>query len=113
VGFEEQSLMPKVSAFYGIVIRMYWNERDHPIAHFHAEYDGRSASVAVDGTVLAETFRRELSGWSAGGLTCTTMSCWRTGGVPDNANQSRRSTLSPNIESWSQFLHSSTSRASR
>jgi hypothetical protein len=32
--------MPKVSVFYGIAIRMYWNERDHPIAHFHAEYDG-------------------------------------------------------------------------
>jgi hypothetical protein len=46
-------LMPKVSVFYGIVIRMYWNERDHPVAHFHAEYDGRSASVAIDGTVLA------------------------------------------------------------
>lgn len=46
-------LTPKVSVFYGIVIRMYWNERDHPIAHFHAEYDGRSASVAIDGAVLA------------------------------------------------------------
>jgi hypothetical protein len=45
--------MPRISAFYGIVIRMYWNERDHPIAHFHAEYDGLSASIAVDGTVLA------------------------------------------------------------
>jgi hypothetical protein len=45
--------MPKVSVFYGIVIRMYWNERDHPIAHFHAEYDGCTASVAIDGTVLA------------------------------------------------------------
>jgi hypothetical protein len=44
--------MPQVSVFYGIVIRMYWNERDHPIAHFHAEYGGRSASVAIDGTVL-------------------------------------------------------------
>jgi hypothetical protein len=45
--------MPKVSVFYGIVIRMYWNVRDHPIAHFHAEYDGHSASVAIDGTILA------------------------------------------------------------
>ena len=59
------------------------------------------------------TFRRELSDWSAGGLTYTTMSCWRTGGALDDINQSRRSTLSPNIESWSQFPHSSTSRASR
>jgi hypothetical protein len=45
--------MPKISAFHGIVIRMHWNERDHPIAHFHAECDGHSASVAIDGAVLA------------------------------------------------------------
>ncbi len=24
--------MPRVSAFYGVVIYMYWNERDHPVA---------------------------------------------------------------------------------
>jgi hypothetical protein len=45
--------MPSISTFYGIVIRMYWNERDHPVAHFHAEYEGRYASVAIDGSVLA------------------------------------------------------------
>ena len=26
--------MPRVSAFYGVAIYMYWNERDHPVAHF-------------------------------------------------------------------------------
>ncbi len=45
--------MPRVSAFYGVVIYMYWNERDHPIAHFHAYHAGRRASVSVDGNVLA------------------------------------------------------------
>ena len=30
--------MPRVSAFYGILIFMYWNEGDHPVAHFHAHY---------------------------------------------------------------------------
>ena len=25
--------MPRISAFYGVVIYMYWNERDHPVAH--------------------------------------------------------------------------------
>lgn len=24
--------MPRVSTFYGVVIYMYWNERDHPVA---------------------------------------------------------------------------------
>jgi hypothetical protein len=45
--------VPRLSYFYGITIRMYWNERDHPIAHFHAEYAGEHASIAIDGTVLA------------------------------------------------------------
>jgi hypothetical protein len=32
---------------------MYWNERDHPVPHFHAEYAGEDASVALDGKILA------------------------------------------------------------
>jgi len=32
---------------------MYWNERDHPVAHFHAYHSGRRASVSVNGEVLA------------------------------------------------------------
>lgn len=45
--------MPRVSTFYGVVIYMYWNERDHPVAHFHAYHAGRRASVSADGDVLA------------------------------------------------------------
>ena len=45
--------MPRISAFYGVVIYMYWNERDHPVAHFHAYHAGRRASVSADGQVLA------------------------------------------------------------
>ena len=45
--------MPRVIAFYGVVIYMYWNERDHPVAHFHAYHAGRRASVSADGKVLA------------------------------------------------------------
>jgi hypothetical protein len=44
--------MPRVSFFYGITIRMYWDERDHPVPHFHAEYGRHRASVGIDGTVL-------------------------------------------------------------
>jgi hypothetical protein len=32
---------------------MYWNERDHPVAHFHAYHAGRRASVSVNGEVFA------------------------------------------------------------
>lgn len=45
--------MPRISYFYGIVVSMYWRERDHPVPHFHAEYAGERASIAVDGAVLA------------------------------------------------------------
>jgi hypothetical protein len=45
--------MPRVSTFYGVVIYMYWNERDHPVPHFHAHHAGLRASVSVDGVVLA------------------------------------------------------------
>jgi Domain of unknown function (DUF4160) len=45
--------MPRVSTFYGVVIYMYWNERDHPVPHFHAYHAGRRASVSADGDVLA------------------------------------------------------------
>ena len=44
--------MPRLSAFYGIVIYMYWD--DHQPPHYHAQYGGREAIVAiVDATVIA------------------------------------------------------------
>ena len=46
--------MPRLSAFYGIVITMYW--RDHPPPHFHASYAGHSAQVDI------ETLR-VMDGW--------------------------------------------------
>jgi len=45
--------VPRISAFYGVVIYMYWNERDHPVVHFHAYHAGRRASVSMNGDVLA------------------------------------------------------------
>ncbi|HEV2999119.1 MAG TPA: DUF4160 domain-containing protein [Solirubrobacteraceae bacterium] len=44
--------MPRISAFYGVVIAMYWREGHHTIPHFHARYGGEEAAIAVDGTVL-------------------------------------------------------------
>lgn len=37
--------MPKISAFYGIVIAMYFD--DHPPPHFHARYGEYEAQVAI------------------------------------------------------------------
>ena len=38
--------MPRVSAFYGIVIAMYYS--DHSPPHFHAIYAGSEAQIRID-----------------------------------------------------------------
>jgi hypothetical protein len=50
--------MPCISAFYGIVIYMYWNEAEHAMAHFHAHHGDDRASVSVDGAILAGRLER-------------------------------------------------------
>jgi len=38
--------MPRVSAFFGIIISMYYN--DHAPPHFHAEYGEHEALYVID-----------------------------------------------------------------
>jgi hypothetical protein len=38
--------MPEISRFYGIVIKMYYN--DHAPPHFHAEYGNADMLVGID-----------------------------------------------------------------
>ncbi len=38
--------MPEVSRFFGIVIRMYYD--DHPPPHFHALYQNQEIQVGID-----------------------------------------------------------------
>ncbi len=38
--------MPEISRFYGIVIKMFYN--DHAPPHFHAEHGGRQVVVGID-----------------------------------------------------------------
>lgn len=42
--------MPTVSMFFGVIIRMCWN--DHMPPHFHAYYQGDSAVFDLDGNLL-------------------------------------------------------------
>jgi hypothetical protein len=42
--------MPRISAFFGIVITMYHD--DHPLPHFHARYGGQSVSIGIDPLTL-------------------------------------------------------------
>ena len=37
--------MPRISAFFGIIIWMYYN--DHQPPHFHAEYGGEEALILI------------------------------------------------------------------
>ena len=58
--------MPVISVFFGIVIRMYYE--DHDPAHFHAEYQGQRAKFSFDGKLIAgsirsATARRRIAEW--------------------------------------------------
>ena len=37
--------MPRISAFFGIIIWMYYN--DHQLPHFHAEYGGDEVLILI------------------------------------------------------------------
>ncbi|HYN42823.1 MAG TPA: DUF4160 domain-containing protein [Thermoanaerobaculia bacterium] len=59
--------MPTISAFFGILIRMFYN--DHGPAHFHAEYQGERASFDFNGTVIdgqmrSRTARQLVKEWA-------------------------------------------------
>ena len=47
--------MPIVTVFYGIVIRMFYQEHGPP--HFHAEYQGQSGTFDFRGRPLAGEVR--------------------------------------------------------
>ncbi len=40
--------MPTISSFYGIIICMYWLEKDHPPPHFHAFYGDYEALISIE-----------------------------------------------------------------
>ena len=42
--------MPYISLFFGIIIRMFYN--DHPPPHFHAEYQGQRGIFDFEGTMI-------------------------------------------------------------
>jgi hypothetical protein len=53
--------MPEISRFYGIVIKMYYN--DHAPPHFHAEYSGAEMVVGIDAmSVIAGTLPPRATG---------------------------------------------------
>jgi hypothetical protein len=44
--------MPTISEFYGILVRMFWN--DHPPPHFHAVYAEDEAKIDIQTLEVTE-----------------------------------------------------------
>ena len=62
--------MPELSRFYGIIVKMIYNDNDkHHKPHVHVYYGEYEASVGLDGEVLDGSLPlkqyRLLSGWMA------------------------------------------------
>jgi hypothetical protein len=60
--------MPTIAVFYGIIIRMYWDDHNPP--HFHASYGAAKALYRIaDGKRIAgelpPTAERLVSDWAA------------------------------------------------
>jgi hypothetical protein len=42
--------MPEISRFFGITVRMYYNDHDPP--HFHVGYSGQKALIVIETVAL-------------------------------------------------------------
>jgi len=58
--------MPEISRFFGIVVRMYYDEHNPP--HLHAEYSGNKAIFdfqgnVIKGNLLSKTATKLMREW--------------------------------------------------
>lgn len=58
--------MPEISRFFGIIIRMFYDEHNPP--HFHAEYSGNKAVFdfqgnIIKGNLLSKTATKLIREW--------------------------------------------------
>jgi hypothetical protein len=74
-------VMPTISMFYDILIRMFFHDTDkHNLPHIHAEYQGHLAVHSIpEGVVLAGELRRRSTSWSPHGLKYIKMIYWLIG----------------------------------
>jgi hypothetical protein len=80
--------MPEVSRFYGIVIKMFYDEHNPP--HFHAEYGEYEVLVNIN-TLAIIGGRLPARAWQPSGPRCTSRSSVRPGRGRDSFN--RQATL--------------------
>ncbi len=77
--------MPRVSAFYGIAIYIYY--RDHQPPHFHAIYGDQEAAIEIaTGAVIAGKLPRRAKSWLKTGWRPTVRRSSRTGTWQRRAN---------------------------
>jgi hypothetical protein len=65
--FATIDVVPIISAFFGIIIRMYFD--DHAPPHFHAEYHGQDAMIdfrgrIIEGEIRSSTARKLIRQWA-------------------------------------------------
>ena len=58
--------MPEISRFFGISIRMYFDDHNPP--HFHAIYGGAEAEVGIDPVALASRKVPSTRTWHGDGM---------------------------------------------
>lgn len=51
--------MPFVSMFFGIIIRMFYNDHNPP--HFHAEYQGQRGVFDFDGNLMRGSIKSKTA----------------------------------------------------
>jgi hypothetical protein len=59
--------MPYISTFFGIIIRMFYNEHNPP--HFHAEYQGQKGIFDFEGNMVkghltSKTAKKLIKEWT-------------------------------------------------
>src|SRR5271166_4630799 len=86
--------MPTICSFYGILIRMFFN--DHPPPHFHARYGEFEATIDI-GTldVLEGQLPRRALNLVQEWAMMHKRSWWRTGGFAERKSRRRLSRRCP------------------
>jgi hypothetical protein len=52
--FDPEDIMPMLSMFYGVIIRMYYAPSEHNPPHFHAYYNEYKTTIALDSLEILE-----------------------------------------------------------
>ena len=91
--------MPELSRFYGIIIRMFYD--DHPPPHFHAVYQGEQVQINIETlAVMNGSMRRRALALVLEWPRCTGMNSVRLGNRPATIKSLPKSRLWIRIGGW-------------